>query len=73
MGKVMNKSDDMLGIIVIRSPMEIEQSVEMMPFKFFSENSSFFLKTIRRTFSNETKSKLREKIVQRRKDTKDVQ
>jgi len=47
MGKVMNKSDDMLGIIVIRSSMEIEQMVEMMSFKFFNDNSSLFLKTIR--------------------------
>jgi len=39
MGKVMNKSDDMLGLIVVRSPMEIEQIVEMMSNKFLNENS----------------------------------
>jgi len=47
MDKVVNKSDDMLGMIVVRSPGEIEQIVEMMSFKFLSENSSLVFKTIK--------------------------
>jgi len=46
----MNKSDDMIGMIVVRSPGEIEQIVEMMSFKFLFGNSSLFFKAIRSAF-----------------------
>lgn len=73
MNKVMNKPDDMIGMIVVHNPKELEQIVEMLPFKFLSGNSSLFFKTIRHTFSKASKSKLTDKNIQKIKDIKDYE